>query len=128
MTKKDWLLLVAFVVAPAGFFAAGVYYGPKVKKWYADKKSTVPVVPSGDGGTDPSIVEIKKIDEVNKTITLSLNKNPDITWSYRSGGAPMAQLLDVPGIPSNEMALRYVDGKFMVTDGAKVLFEKELKQ
>ena len=39
MKKRDLLIFFGFVVAPLGFFAAGVYYGPKVMKWYAKKKS-----------------------------------------------------------------------------------------
>ena len=118
MKKKDLLIFFTFVVAPLGFFAAGVYYGPKLVKWYGKKGKSL--LENGEANSD--LVELKSIDETNKKITLSLNKNPDMAFSYRTGGVPMAQIINVPGIDSNEMALRYVDGKFSVTDGAKVLF------
>ena len=35
---KEILILTAFIVAPAGIIAGTYYYGPKVKKWYTDKK------------------------------------------------------------------------------------------
>ena len=38
MTKKDVAIFFGFVVAPLGFFAAGVYYGPKIQKWYVARK------------------------------------------------------------------------------------------
>lgn len=126
MKKKDVLIFFTFVVAPLGIFAAGVYYGPKIKKWYAGKKADGKSVEPGSAESNVD-VQVKKIDEVNKTIALSLNKNPDITFSYKGGGAPLAQLINVPGVESNEIALRYIDGKFLVTDGDKVLFEKQIE-
>lgn len=38
MTKKDILLILGFVVVPGGIVLATLHYGPKVKKWYQDKK------------------------------------------------------------------------------------------
>lgn len=125
MTKKDWLLLTAFIVAPLGFFAAGVYYGPKVKKWYSDNKKKGVLIDGGGANSD--LVQIKNIDEANKKITLSINNNPDIAFSYRTGGVPMAQMISVPGLESTDMALRYVDGNFSVTDGATILFEQQIE-
>lgn len=129
MTKKDWLLITAFIIAPMGFFAAGVYYGPKIKTWYSAKKKTGPT----DGGAveevvNSELVEIKNIDEANKKITLSINKNPDMAFSYRTGGVPMAQMIQVAGVESTNMALRYVDGVFMVTDGETILFKKIIEK
>ena len=129
MTKKDWLLITAFIVAPMGFFAAGVYYGPKIKTWYAKKKvSDGTTTSEEDSLVDSDLVEVKNIDEANKKITLSLNKNPDISFSYRTGGVPMAQMIQVPGIESTEMALRYIDGVFLVTDGERILFKKVIEK
>lgn len=127
MKKKDVLIFFTFVVAPLGIFAAGVYYGPKIKKWYAGKKADGKSVESGSVESAITDVQVKKIDEANKTISLSLNGNPEITFSYKGGGAPLAQLINVPGVESNEIALRYIDGKFSVTDGDKVLFEKQIE-
>lgn len=130
MNKKEWLILAAFIVAPMGFFAAGIYYGPKLKTWYSDKKKKVEggATPGdGDAMVNSDLVEIKNIDEANKKITLSINKNPDMFFSYRTGGVPMAQMIQVRGLESTNMALRYVDGVFMVTDGETILFKKVIE-
>ena len=128
MNKKEWLILAAFIVAPMGFFAAGIYYGPKLKTWYSDKKKKVEGGDApGDAVVNSDLVEIKNIDEENKKITLSINKNPDMFFSYRTGGVPMAQMIQVRGLESTNMALRYVDGVFMVTDGENILFKKVIE-
>jgi len=46
MTKKDVLIFFAFVVAPAGLIAGSIYYAPKIKKWYTERKK--PVEPKKD--------------------------------------------------------------------------------
>lgn len=130
MKTKDWLLIIGCIVAPAGFFVAGAYYGPKIRKWYVDKNAAKKTTSESSEGSviNSDLVEIKNIDEANKKITLSINKNPEISFSYRTGGVPMAQMISVSGLESTDMALRYVDGKFLVTDGTTVLFEQQIEK
>ncbi len=39
MKGSDVLKFFAFVIAPAGFIAGTIYYAPKIKKWYLEKKN-----------------------------------------------------------------------------------------
>ncbi len=38
MKGKEILKFFAFIVLPAGFIAGSIYYTPKIKKWYKNKK------------------------------------------------------------------------------------------
>ena len=102
MTKKDWIILAGFVVAPLGFFAAGVYYGPKVKKWYSKRKSE----------TEPEI----KIEY--KGYEIHSNK-------YKNG---YSLSIHKPGESKYELAIRgWVQSKDIVESDGKKMIDNLIK-
>ena len=111
MTKKDWIILAGFVVAPLGFFAAGVYYGPKVKKWYSKRQSE----------TEPEI----KIEPVEPEIKIEYKGYEIHSNKYKNG---YSLSIHKPGESKYELAIRgWVQSKDIVESDGKKMIDNLIK-